>query len=441
MIKNNLRKLFKDKFGSKQDVLLAIPGQLGNGKGDVTVPGRTNFVYVRVAGFIEEVYNSRVQANNDLPVIVGYDQSQPKLYQVLSTRATGTGAASGGYAPAIRYQWMAPGGGQDPLFVDKRQILPKRIGPGGGMLIRVMRDIVWTGTAWAVLDTQTADLTSYVPTNASAALYVLVTLNTSGAVVLTPGTETTIALLGLSDIPAVPALTTEVLGAVRVYTGQTEIREYRTNTDVIDLRWSWYDKWLNWDGWRQTGLSWSRASATSMIAAADFSSQIQKGDKVRIYQNSGWKYFYVVSVVYSAPNTTVTLIGDTLATGSISVWYSKVENPQGFPPSFEFATTLAAVAGTFTDASASAMYYHITGGLCYITGTVTIVTNGTASGIKLSLPIQPRFVTIGLARENQVTGELCQLFMYGYEAYIYTYAGSYPNADERKFYYTGVYLI
>lgn len=239
MIKNNLRKLFKQKFGAKQDVLLSVPGQLGNGLGVVAVPGRNNFVYVRVAGFVEEVYNSRVQADNDMPVIVGYDPAQPKLYQVLTTRMSSTGTASGGYAPAIRYQWMATGGGQDPLFVDKRQLLPKRIGPGGGMLLRVMRDIVWTGTAWAVLDTQTADLTSYVPTNASAALYVLVTLNTSGAVVLTAGAETTVALLALTDIPAVPPETTEVLGAVRVYTGQTAIQEFRTNTDVVDLRWAW----------------------------------------------------------------------------------------------------------------------------------------------------------------------------------------------------------
>jgi hypothetical protein len=103
MIKNTLRKLFKQKFGTKQDVLLSVPGQLGNGKGTVVVPGRPNYVYVRVAGFVEEVYNSRVQADNDMPVIVGYDPAQPKLYQVLTTRMSSTGTASGGYAPAIRY--------------------------------------------------------------------------------------------------------------------------------------------------------------------------------------------------------------------------------------------------------------------------------------------------------------------------------------------------
>jgi hypothetical protein len=241
--KDNLRKLLNDKFATKQDLIGGWPGQMGDGYGTVNVSSREHYVYVRVASQIQEVFNNRVPAENDLLVTVGFDPAQPNLYQVLSTRTSTPGGLTGGaitgYAPAIRYQWMATGGGQDPLFVEKRQYLPLRIGPYSGMTIQVYRDFIWTGSAFAAISTQTVDLTTYVPTTADKAALVLITIDNTGTLVETKGSEVDIADLASSDLPAVPAGTREVLGAVRVYYGQTAIQEARTNTDIVDLRNTW----------------------------------------------------------------------------------------------------------------------------------------------------------------------------------------------------------
>lgn len=239
---NQIRKALKRQFQAKQDLIDARPGQLGDGFGHINVTGRDHYVYVRVAGIVDEVFNNRVPPENDLLVIVGFDPTQPNLYQVLSTRTAAPGGLNGGaisgYAPAIRYQWMATGGGQDPLFVEKRQFLPRRIGPYSGMLIQVYRDIIWTGTAWAIVNTQTIDLTAHIPATTGKCALVLITLDDSGNVIATKGSEVDISTLAITDVPAVPAGTREVLGAVRVYYGQTAVQEARTNTDIIDLRFS-----------------------------------------------------------------------------------------------------------------------------------------------------------------------------------------------------------
>lgn len=240
--KDQIRKVLNRQFATKQDRVEARPGQMGDGYGAVEVTGREHYVYVRVAGMIEEIFNNRVPPENDLLVTVGFDPAQPNLYQVLSTRTATpggtTGGAVAGYAPAVRYQWMATGGGQDPLFVEKRQFLPRRIGPYSGLFIQVYRDIIWTGTTWASINTQTVNMTTHVPSTTGKAAFVLITIDDAGAVIATKGSEVDIADLALSDLPAVPAGTREVLGAVRVYYGQTAVQEARSNTDIVDLRFS-----------------------------------------------------------------------------------------------------------------------------------------------------------------------------------------------------------
>lgn len=241
--KNSLRKLIQGAFQKKQNRISASPGQLGDGAGEVNVTGRLGYVYCRMSGTVAEVFNNRVPAENNLLVMVGYDPAQPDLFQVLTTRtATPGGTSLGaitGFAPAARYRWMANGGGQDPLYVEKRAYLPLRIGPLFQMTIMIYRDVMWTGTVWAFVDTQNVNLEAHIPTTANKAALVLITVSDAGLVVTTKGSEVNIDALLLTDIPAVPAGTREVLGAVRVYYGQLSIRESRTNTDIVDLRGSW----------------------------------------------------------------------------------------------------------------------------------------------------------------------------------------------------------
>lgn len=238
--KNDLRRAFNGRFQVKQNRLAPTPGTLGNGLGVVNVAGRTNYVYVRIADTVEEVFCNRVPPENDLLVLVGYDAIQPEIYQVLSTRSYApmglTGGGVTGYAPAKRYQWMAPNGGEDPLWVELRQFLPLRIGVYNALYIQVYRGIVFTGTAFQLVDSQLFDMTPFIPTTTGQYAYVLITIDSTGTVIGTKGPEVTVDYLTMSTIQPPPDGTVEVLGAVRVYYGQTIIQETRTDTDIIDLR-------------------------------------------------------------------------------------------------------------------------------------------------------------------------------------------------------------
>lgn len=237
----NIRRKFRQRLEQKLDRPTIVPGVLGNGIGRVVVPGRANYVYVRLAGgIVTEVFNVRVRAQYDLPVICGYDPLDPSRFQVLSIMGSSAEAAKfvmeGGYAPANRYRWMFPGGGQDPLFVEGPQIMPGRIIPSG-LKITVYPLVVWTGSGWSALGGSTEiDLTASVPETEGQARFVLVTVSSSG-IVSTAGTAVALADLGLDDLPDAPSGTLYVLGAVRLYYGQTVIQEGRSETDLLDLRW------------------------------------------------------------------------------------------------------------------------------------------------------------------------------------------------------------
>lgn len=230
----------------KQNVANTVQGLLGNSLGVVSVPTRNNYVYVRLAGSgVAEVFNNRVTAIYDLPVICGYDPVDPRRFQVLSiqgaiTEAVGSSLDFGsGYAPANRYRWLYPGGGQDPLMVEGRQFMPLRITPTSGLKFRVESQIIWDGTAWKVFGGSTeTDLTSLVPTTDGKCCMVLITIDGTGFIRTTKGSEVEITSLLISDMPAPPTGTKYVLGAIRLYYGQVAIQEARTNTDVPDLRFS-----------------------------------------------------------------------------------------------------------------------------------------------------------------------------------------------------------
>ena len=148
----------------------------------------------------------------------------------------------------------------------------------------------------------------------------------------------------------------------------------------------------NWDGWIDANETWTYASATSFTISGDLTGKYQKGDKIKLTQTTV-KYFYVVSVSYSAPNTTITITsgtGYTLVSAAISAnFYSKVENPQGFPHWFNYTPTYGA-SGSMTYGSVTTTYakFKIAGNTVSVGIRVTGTTGGTASNtITASLPI------------------------------------------------------
>jgi hypothetical protein len=226
-----------------------VPGQMGDGFGHLVFNAQANLYYARVAGRIEVVYCDTIPADNDILVELGRDillgSERPGRFRVLGTRTGSPGGSQvqiqAGYAPASRYQRDAEGGGQDPLWVQQNQIMPLMTGALSGMTVQLFPGIAYSATDPLYIAYQTISLTAHIPAGADTAALVLLTLNASGTLTATKGAEFTISTLTSTDdllsyCPDAPAGSIYVSSAVRVYYGQTEVQEGRTNTDIIDLR-------------------------------------------------------------------------------------------------------------------------------------------------------------------------------------------------------------
>jgi len=88
------------------------------------------------------------------------------------------------------------------------------------------------------------------------------------------------------------------------------------------------------NGWVEADETWTYASATTFTISGDKRGKYQVYDKIKLTQTTD-KYFNIIAVSYSSPNTTITVDGlgiYTLANATItSPYFSKVETPQGFP--------------------------------------------------------------------------------------------------------------
>lgn len=209
---------------------------MGDGLGNLIDTRKAYHVFVRVFGGVLSVFNNKVPPENDLLVMIGRDPVQPKLTQVLSTATFSPGGSTGGavsgYAPASRYEWM----GEDPIFIDKRLILARRISTYFGMQVKMYPDMFSGMEGWIALLETAIDLSSYIPATAGKSALVLITLNTAGEIVLTDGADVDTADLLPANIPAAPEDTSDVLAAIKVYYGQSSVQ----NADILDLRFTYF---------------------------------------------------------------------------------------------------------------------------------------------------------------------------------------------------------
>lgn len=118
---------------------------------------------------------------------------------------------------------------------------------------------------------------------------------------------------------------------------------------------------LTADGWLAAGETWTYASATTFTISGDKTGKYSKGDKIKFAQ-SGQKYFYIIGVSYSAPDTTVTVCGgDTYSIANAAItspYYSKSTSPSGFPGYFYFTFTSV---GGFSSIAYSEGYFTLDG--------------------------------------------------------------------------------
>lgn len=246
----NLKRKFNQKLGTKQEVLQVLPAVIGDGSGNVyDDDGR---IFVRVGGRLQVVKNSNVFPLNDLPVWVGYEASDPKIFKILNGRVVSGSEAgnvgAGGSRHANTHELFGSGidGGSDVVKVQLGQFMPLRVLPYDGMIVIIWPGIVKLSTGYILISDINGygkpipislDLEDYaLIAESGKAYYLLITIDNAGVIILTPGSQVDISALVLTDIPAEPVGTLYVLAAVKIYFNQMEVRVNREATDIVDLR-------------------------------------------------------------------------------------------------------------------------------------------------------------------------------------------------------------
>jgi hypothetical protein len=250
MTDKKLRRLLHEKFSHKQDAQDLTIGILGTFVGVVTVPGRPDYVYVRIADQVHEIYGRGIPRLANTQVFIGKNHNELDRIQVIGVRSVASESSSNTSVPVPlhaeqhRYLGSGPGGGRDTLWSEGRQLLPLRIGAGGGLTVNVYRSIVYTGDTALSVPTTTVDLTALVPAVVGKAAWALIWMDADGVVLATTGAEIDYDTLTITDVPAAPDLAVYVLGAVRLYQGQTVISDdTRVNgTDILDFRYPMWRK-------------------------------------------------------------------------------------------------------------------------------------------------------------------------------------------------------
>ena len=165
-------------------------------------------------------------------------------------------------------------------------------------------------------------------------------------------------------------------------------------------------------GWIPAGETWTYASATTITVPSGAASKYQKGDKIKLTQTTV-KYFYVVSVA----DTVLTVTGGsdyTVANAAITLpYFSKVENPQGFPGYFNCTLTASVSSGTLTTCT-SIGRFSVDGSWVTLNGKITLTDKGTGSGVlRSTVPISAAgtISCVGFGRESGVSGADVQIYI------------------------------
>lgn len=219
---------------------------MGNLSGLVKADENNNIYVTLFDGEVITVHNHRVPNVPHLPVIIGYEQDNRSLLQVLRSRNVFSQPLTADVPEHAKANHEWPG--IDTLWVRGEQIIPGLVIPSTGLSVQIF-GFVYYLDGFHVLPTQEIDLSASVP--ATGALFTLVEVDSAGAITLNDGSAAASReTLIYDDIP-LPTANKKPLFAVKMYMGQTGILKSRLDTDIIDLRWA--DGWENGvdyiDGW------------------------------------------------------------------------------------------------------------------------------------------------------------------------------------------------
>lgn len=305
---NRLRKSFQ-RFLSSAKKNVEVPAFLGNIAGTVKANVDQDVYVVLQNGEELIVRNVRVPNVPRLPVIIGYDASNPNLLQVLRARdvySTSSYPDIPNHADST-HQWPK----HDVLWVRGEQILPGLVIPSTGLTVQIM-GFVYYLAGWHSLDNQAIDLTAEIPT--TGAQYLLVEVDNAGAISFNAGSVVNSReMLTYEDIPAVSADKLPLF-AVKVYAGQTGVIKSRLYSDIVDLRWSGVSSGGTW------GSVWGSITGT-LSDQTDLQTALNAKQNTLTFPLSasqGGTGVNNTGTLTNANNTTITG-GGTLALGGFTL--------------------------------------------------------------------------------------------------------------------------
>lgn len=210
---------------------------LGDGNGNVST-GTPGMVYARTElwGQVVEVYNGRVPLENDRPILIGTDEAEPGLVQVLSSRGTFEAKVTADVGPhGTEHAYD----GNDVAWIYKEQFLPLLVLPYDTFEVIIYGSMIYVAGAWVKVLNQYLDLAAYQPV--SGAIWALLQVDTSGLVSVVSGSSYgSAASLTASNLPT-PSANNMPICAIKLYSTQTEIqRDINGTDDFLDLRFAGY---------------------------------------------------------------------------------------------------------------------------------------------------------------------------------------------------------
>jgi hypothetical protein len=233
-VNQKVRKALDRQYTIRKD---PEPGVLGDGNGNIVVPGTRYDCYVRVSSrkIPIVVRNMRVPHLNNLKVWVGRDELTGDSEQVLGFRVSENYEPPENPAVGPHRESHGPSG-SDPVSITTSQIINGLVYASTGMTIKVNAGWVMVNGVFVKMQATSMNLSGDIPV--TGACYALVRVDEDGLVDVVTGTPVA-SLVDLSDadIPAnedgyVP------LALVKLYAGQTALSKISTSPDVIDIRYA-----------------------------------------------------------------------------------------------------------------------------------------------------------------------------------------------------------
>lgn len=288
------------KLEQKGDTYRAV---LGDGAGNVTVPGTRWMCYARIGGRHTPIVlrNTRTPHTEGYVVSVGKDKINKNIFQVLGSWDDGAVETTNNGGIGLHAQNHLLGG-SDPVWLLSKQIIELVVYPYSGLIVAINPGIAPAETGGFLrVDGTTVDLTSHLP-GTDEMIFVLIQVTPAGIIDVKDGTAFNPADFDLSYIPAQdPGY--YALAAVRLYDGQTTITANVTDPDIFDLRFIQ----AGWDGIYQGE---AETDGTWLI--------IKSGDNLVVQRRESGSY------------VTMLTIGDdaklTIGSGEAGVDYQMVVN-------------------------------------------------------------------------------------------------------------------